>query len=97
MEKYTETLIIQGMNSIPIQNGEAIFSPTKIFSKPDSIVILKASSPAITRFYHEFLDKNNGIRDFNSKEKYLYLFSIGIRPCLIGEIFMNTSLEKFLY
>lgn len=81
---------IQGMSEIQIRNGIAIFSPIKIFAQPNNEIFFKVQTNSIPRYYSEFYDEsNNNFSDYNFNDKYLYLFSIAFRDCVVGEIFIK--------
>ena len=69
--------------------GEATFSPQKIFAHPDTEIFFKVTSVLILRYYAEFFSENASFSDFNLNGNYAFLFSIKFRECLIGEVFLS--------
>lgn len=89
---------IQGISEIQTKNGEALFSPAKIFAQPNSEVFFKALTSSISRYYNEFFEfQNNSFSDFNLNNNYIYLFSVVFRDCVIGEIFIENINRFFKY
>jgi len=80
---------IEGVKSLTLKNGEATFSPLAIFSKPDTEVFFKATTPFISKYYTEYFQNNTNLSDFNFNQNYYYIFSITFRDCIIGEIFLS--------
>ena len=82
---------IQGVTQLALNEGQAIFSPEKLFSHPNTEVFLKVTSPLILRYYSELFPGNKTLSDFN-------LFSIKLRECIVGEVFLsqiNRSISIF--
>lgn len=83
------------MSEISTDNGEAIFSPIKVFAQPNTEVFFKAQTSSVSRYYNEFFDGNNNFSDYNFNGNYMYLFSMVFRDCVIGEVFIE-QINRFL-
>lgn len=79
---------IQGITRLKLDQGQAIFSPEKIFSHPNSEVFLKVSSSAILRYYSELFSNNATFADRNITGEYAFIFSVKLRECIVGEVFL---------
>ena len=89
---------IQGVTQLSLIDGQAIFSPEKLFSHPNTEVFLKVTSPLILRYYSELFPGNKTLSDFNLKGSYAFVFSIKLRECIVGEVFLsqiNRSISIF--
>ena len=84
------------MISFKIYKGQAVFSPLKIFAKPNSECFFKLSSSKILKYYSKYLDNDEkSYSDLEINGKYVYIFSIKLRECKIGEIFI-TKINRFI-
>lgn len=80
---------IQGVTRLKLHEGQAVFSPEKIFSHPNSEVFLKVTSPLILRYYSELFFQNPNLFDLNITRNYAFVFSIKLRECIVGEVFLS--------
>ena len=80
---------IQGITRLKFLNGQAIFSPEKFFAHPNSEVFLKITTPNILRYYNELFSTNSNLFDLNLYGSYAFVFSIKLRDCIVGEIFLS--------
>ena len=80
---------IQGVTQLKLTKGQAIFSPEKLFSHPNTEVFLKVSSPVILRYFTEFLTGQQTLSNINIKGGYAFIFSIKLRECIVGEVFLS--------
>ena len=80
---------IQGVTRLKLESGKAIFSPEKFFADPNAEVFLQVTNPNILRYYHEFFSGNETFADYNLNGKYAFIFSIKLRECIVGEIFLS--------
>ena len=81
--------MIDGSKSMLLSNGSAIFSHLNIYAQPDSEVFFKVTTDSISRYFAEFLNNDNYLTDSNIENKYAYIFSVRIRDCIKGEIFVH--------
>ena len=87
---------IQGATRLKLVNGQATFTPEKFFAHPDAEVFFKVSSPTILRYYSELLSINSTLADLNINDNYFFIFSIQLRKCIVGEIFIS-QINRSLY
>ena len=80
---------IQGVTQLKLTKGQAIFSPEKLFSHPNTEVFLKVSSPVILRYFTEFFAGQQTLSNINIKGEYAFIFSIKLRECIVGEVFLS--------
>ena len=80
---------IQGVSRLKLINGKSTFSPEKIFAHPNTEVFLKVTSSRILRYYTELLSTKSTLSDFNINGNYAFIFSIKLRECIVGEIFLS--------
>ena len=96
--------MIDGSKSMFLSQGRANFSALKIFAKPNSEVFFKVTTDRISRYFAEFFDTNNYFTHGNIGNEYAYIFSIRLRDCRKGEIFVqqinrycNIKFLKFIH
>ena len=87
---------IQGVKSIMWYQGVASFQNLSFFAEPISEVFYKISTPAISRYFSEFFEKNINGTDYNQNNRYAHLFSITFRKCELGEIFIK-QINRFFF
>lgn len=80
---------IQGVTRLKLVSGKATFSPEKFFAHPNAEVFIKVTNPNILRYYNEFFSGNETFADYNLNGKYAFIFSIKLRECIVGEIFLS--------
>ena len=87
---------IQGVRRLQLHECQAVFSPEKIFSHPNSEVFLKVTSPLILRYYSELFFQSSNLFDLNITRNYAFVFSIKLRECIVGEVFLN-QINRFIF
>ena len=87
---------IQGVTRLKLHEGQAVFSPEKIFAHPNSEVFLKVTSPLILRYYSELFFQSSNLFDLNITRNYAFVFSIKLRECIVGEVFLS-QINRFIF
>lgn len=92
IKKYSSTQNFQGITTINFRKGAASFSSLQIFADPNSEVFLKASTSAINKYYGNFFNiYGKNYSDQNSNGAYSYIFSVKLRKCQKGEIYLKQT------
>lgn len=92
MKKNNSTQNFQGVTTISFRKGSASFSSLQIFADPNSEVFIKASTSVINKYYGNFFNIfGKNYSDQNSSGSYSFIFSVKLRKCEKGEIYIKQT------